>query len=384
MAVTVQVEVGERSYPICIGRDLLAALQTECAKRWPGGRCLLVTDRHVGKWYASAHETALREAGLIPAVLQVPARESSKSRKWLHAVYDAALAHGMGRRSFMVALGGGVVGDLTGYAAATFMRGIPFVQVPTSLLAMVDSSVGGKTGINLPQGKNLVGAFHQPAAVFADLETLATLPEREYRSGLAEVIKYGIIEDAWFFSTLENQAEALKQRDMETLARVVSRCCEIKSEVVRFDEKECGVRAVLNFGHTFGHALETCSGYGKLLHGEAISIGMVFAAHLSHEVAELSAEDVERIERLLICMGLPVKAPPLDWNELYAVMQKDKKNQRREPLFVLATRIGNVVHGVEASQAIMRRVWEAVLEHPVKQEDAQPELFPELKRRGDG
>ncbi|MDD2236838.1 MAG: 3-dehydroquinate synthase, partial [Kiritimatiellae bacterium] len=243
---------------------------------------------------------------------------------------------------------------------------------------------GCKTGINLPQGKNLIGAFHQPSAVFADLETLATLPEREYRSGLAEVIKYGIIEDAWFFTALENQAEALKQRDMETLARVVSRCCEIKSEVVRFDEKECGVRAILNFGHTFGHALETCSGYGKLLHGEAISIGMVYAAHLSHEVSDLSAQDLERIEWLLIRMGLPVKAPPLDWKELYAVMQKDKKNQRRDPLFVLAPRIGNVVHGVEVPQAIMRRTWNAILDQPENQEEAQAEPSAGRRRRADG
>ena len=362
MASTVRVDLGERSYSIRIGRDLGASFQEECRQRFPGARCLLVTDRHVGPLYAATFADALKASGLEPAVLQVPARESSKSRKWLSAVYDAALAHGMGRQSVMLALGGGVVGDLTGFAAATFMRGIPFVQVPTSLLAMVDSSVGGKTGINLPQGKNLVGAFHQPAAVFADLNVLSSLPEREYRSGLAEVIKYGVIEDAWFFNMLEAHADALQRRDPETLERVVSRCCEIKAEVVRFDEKECGVRAILNFGHTFGHALETCSGYGKLLHGEAIAVGMLFAAHLSHELADLSGGDLERIERLLVRMGLPVKAPPLQWDDLYAVMQKDKKNRRRDPLFVLATRIGNVVHGVEVPQALMQKAWKALSE----------------------
>ena len=357
MAAKVTVELGERSYPIHIGRNLVHQLCKEVVSRKIGSRCLLVSDRRVGKHYASAYNQALQEAGLQTAVLLVPARESSKSRRWLFSVYDAALEHDMGRSSFMIALGGGVVGDLTGFAAATYMRGIPFVQVPTSLLAMVDSSVGGKTGINLPQGKNLVGAFHQPSAVYADLDTLATLPEREYRSGMAEVIKYGVIEDAWFFNSLETNAEALKNREMDVLERVVSRCCEIKSEVVRFDEKECGVRAILNFGHTFGHALETCCGYGTLLHGEAVSIGMMYAARLSQEVAGLHREEAERIERLLLNMNLPVKAPALPWEDLCAVMQKDKKNQRRDPLFVLANRIGNCVHGIEVPLAVMRRVW---------------------------
>ena len=360
MTVKVNVSLGDRSYPIHIGRNLLNALSADCVSRKLGNRCLLVSDRHVGKLYAKAFEGSLTAAGFETATIQVPAKESSKSRKWLFSVYDAALEHSMGRSSFMIALGGGVVGDLTGFAAATYMRGIPFIQVPTSLLAMVDSSVGGKTGINLPQGKNLIGAFHQPVAVYADLDTLASLPEREYRSGLAEVVKYGVIEDAWFFDSLETNVDALKSREMEALERVVSRCCEIKAEVVRFDEKECGVRAILNFGHTFGHALETCCGYGTLLHGEAVSIGMMYAAHLSREVAGLRQDEVERIERLLRSMDLPVTAPPLEWDDLFAVMQKDKKNQRKNPLFVLANRIGNVVHGIEVPTAIMRKTWKMI------------------------
>lgn len=369
MAVNVNVELGERSYPIHIGRNLLNQLCTDCLKRKLGVRCLLVSDRHVGKRYAPDYARALKSAGLEPATLLVPAREASKSRKWLFSIYDAALEHAMGRSSFMIALGGGVVGDLTGFAAATYMRGISFIQVPTSLLAMVDSSVGGKTGINLPQGKNLIGAFHQPAAVYADLDVLTSLPEREYRSGMAEVIKYGVIEDAWFFNSLETNADALKRREMDVLERVVSRCCEIKAEVVRFDEKECGVRAILNFGHTFGHALETCCGYGTLLHGEAISIGMMYAARLSQEVAGLRQEEGDRIERLLRKMELPVTAPFVSWDDLYAVMQKDKKNQRKNPLFVLANRIGNVVHGIEVPTAVMRKVWKALVEEPIRQEE---------------
>jgi 3-dehydroquinate synthase len=259
------------------------------------------------------------------------------------------------RKSFIVALGGGVVGDLAGFVAATYLRGLPFVQVPTTLLAQVDSSVGGKVGLNLNAGKNLVGAFHQPRLVLCDLDTLASLPLRQYRAGLAEVIKYGIIYDAGLFRRLERDLPKLLRRDPRTLAAVVARCCQIKAEVVRQDETESGVRAILNFGHTLGHALEAISHYGKYLHGEAIAIGQVVAAKLSAQVLGLSPGEVERIERLFRRAGLPTQlnlnAP--DKRKLLPAMQLDKKVSGGEIKFVLPRRIGAVEFGCQVPAALL-------------------------------
>ena len=250
----------------------------------------------------------------------------------------------MERKSFIVALGGGVVGDLAGFVAATYLRGVPFVQVPTTLLAQVDSSVGGKVGINLKAGKNLVGAFHQPRLVLCDLSTLGSLPMREYRSGLAEVIKYGIIYDARLFALLERELPKLLRRDPRTLAAVVARCCEIKADVVRQDETESGLRAILNFGHTIGHALEAISHYGKYLHGEAIAIGQVVAAKLSAQVLGLLGSEVERIDRLFQRAGLPTQLnlSAADKRKVLLAMQLDKKVSAGQIKFVLARRIGAV------------------------------------------
>src|SRR5262245_31089173 len=284
----VNVELAERSYPILIGRGLLARLGRECRKLSLGERCAIITDGNVGPRYAKTAAQRLRKAGFEPVVVTVPPGETSKRWDVVQQCYDRLAAHRLERQSFVVALGGGVVGDLAGFVAATYLRGIVFVQVPTTLLAQVDSSVGGKVGINLKAGKNLVGAFHQPRLVLCDLDTLRTLPAREFRSGLGEVIKYGVICDAELFAKLEREMPKILKMVPAVLTEIVARCCEIKAEVVREDETESGLRAILNFGHTIGHAIENSVGYGRYLHGEAIAIGQVAATLLSAVLARLS------------------------------------------------------------------------------------------------
>jgi 3-dehydroquinate synthase len=275
----------------------------------------------------------------------VPAGETAKSLKTVQSCYDRLAANRLERKSFVVALGGGVVGDLAGFVAATYLRGVDFVQVPTTLLAQVDSSVGGKVGVNLKAGKNLVGAFHQPRLVLCDLDTLTTLPLREFRAGLAEVIKYGIIYDAALFIRLERNLPRLLKRESKTLIEVIARCCEIKSKVVGQDETESGLRAILNFGHTIGHALEAISGYGKYLHGEAIAIGQVAAAKISARQLGLKQGEVERIAALFQRAGLPINAKlnSRQRKNLLSAMRLDKKVSNGEVKFVLAKRIGKVV-----------------------------------------
>src|SRR5271166_6644527 len=304
---TVSVQLGRRSYAIKIAAGLLKQLGAECARLKLGARCAIITDTNVGKKFARPAYESLVRAGFEPTLVTLPSGETAKSLKAVQSCYDQLAANRLERKSFIVALGGGVVGDLAGFVAATYMRGIAFVQVPTTLLAQVDSSVGGKTGVNLRAGKNLVGAFYQPRLVLCDLDALKNLPQREYVSGLAEVIKYGIICDAVLFAQLERNLPKLLARDVSTLRDVVARCCEIKAHVVGQDENDSGLRAILNFGHTIGHAIENSSGYGKFLHGEAISIGQVAAAKLSHRILGLPAHDAERIENLFVQAGLPVE-----------------------------------------------------------------------------
>lgn len=343
----VPVALGNRSYDIKIGAGLLSRLGAECARLELGQRCAVITDSNVGRRFGKAALRSLSDVGFAPVLVTVPAGEKSKRLAMVERCYDQLAAHRLERKSFIVALGGGVVGDLAGFVAATYLRGIPFVQVPTSLLAQVDSSVGGKTGVNLKSGKNLVGAFYQPRLVLCDLETLATLPRREFVSGLAEVIKYGIIYDAELFARLESQLPRLLRREAAPLTAVIARCCAIKAEVVGQDETESGLRAILNFGHTLGHALENSSGYGKWLHGEAISLGQVAAARLSHRLLGLPAGDVERIRTLLKQAGLPVRATlgTAQRRKLLPAMQLDKKVSNGEIKFVLAKAIGQVVWG---------------------------------------
>ncbi|MBI3877665.1 MAG: 3-dehydroquinate synthase [Verrucomicrobia bacterium] len=343
----VKVPLGDRSYSIHIGNGLLARLGAHCEQLGLGQRCAVMMDRNVARHYGRAAWNALAKAGFEPALVTVPPGEKTKNLRTVAQSYDLLAAHRLERKSFIVALGGGVVGDLAGFVAATYLRGIALVQVPTTLLSQVDSSVGGKVGVNLKAGKNLVGAFHQPRLVLCDLDTLKTLPDREFRSGLAEIIKYGIIYDAALFRRLERDMPKLLKRDAATLTAIIARCCEIKAEVVGRDETESGLRAILNFGHTIGHALEATSGYGRLLHGEAISIGQVFAARLSAQLLKFPCEDVQRIRALFTAAGLPTRAKisPSTRAKLFATMKLDKKVTCGEIKFVLSERLGKARWG---------------------------------------
>ena len=344
----VSVQLGRRSYAIQIGAGLIEGLGRECARLKLGARCAIITDTNVGRRYAKATFNALAAKGFSPSLIVVPAGEKAKSLKTVQTCYDLLAAHRLERKSFIVALGGGVVGDLAGFVAATYLRGLAFVQVPTTLLAQVDSSVGGKVGVNLKAGKNLVGAFYQPRLVSCDLDALKTLPDREFRAGLAEVIKYGIIYDARLFAQIERDLPKLLKREPKMLSAVIARCCEIKAEVVARDETDGGMRAILNFGHTIGHAIENISGYGKFLHGEAIAIGQVAAARLSHEIVGLPQRDVERIQDLFRRAGLPlkIKLNLAQRQNLLKAMHLDKKVSGGEIQFVLAKRVGRVVWGL--------------------------------------
>ena len=352
---SVRVPLGNRSYTIKIGDGLLNRLGEECARLGLGNRCAIITDTNVGKQFAKLAFNALLKSGFDPALVIVPAGETAKSLRSVHTCYDQLAAHRLERKSFIVALGGGVVGDLAGFVAATYLRGIPFVQVPTTLLAHVDSSVGGKVGVNLKAGKNLVGAFHQPRLVLCDFDTLHTLPEREFRSGLAEVVKYGVIYDADLFRRIERDGGRLLAREARTLAAVIARCCEIKAAVVGKDETENGLRQILNFGHTIGHAIEAISGYGKYLHGEAIAIGQSLAARLSVSEAGLPRRDAIRIINLFAGLGLPnwIHLNRRQLARLFAAMRLDKKVSGGELKFVLARRIGKVAWGQRVSDAMI-------------------------------
>jgi 3-dehydroquinate synthase len=317
------VELGERRYPIRIGPGLLAA--GDWISQVRGRDVLVITDGNVAPLYLARVEAALQPEHRV-AHLVLPPGESEKTLARFGEAINALADLRASRDATVVALGGGVVGDLAGFAAACWMRGIAFVQLPTTLLAMVDSSVGGKTAVDLPQGKNLVGAFHQPSAVIADTDTLASLPLRELRAGLAEVVKYGAIRDVAFFDWIERNAARLLARDADALVEAVERSCRHKAEIVARDEHETGERALLNFGHTFGHALETASGYDELLHGEAVAIGMVMAARLSAALGHAPPEDAERLSHLLARLGLPIfPRSATDANQLLDLMRLDKK-----------------------------------------------------------
>ncbi|HWC58434.1 MAG TPA: 3-dehydroquinate synthase [Verrucomicrobiae bacterium] len=351
----VNVPLGARSYEIKIGPGLLSELGRHCARLKLGNRCAVISDRNVAPRFARVVQQSLKKAGFDSVLITVPAGETAKSLKVVEHCYDALAKHRLERKSFIVALGGGVVGDLAGFVAATYLRGIAFVQVPTTLLAQVDSSVGGKVGVNLKSGKNLVGAFHQPRLVLCDINTLKTLPLRELRAGLAEVIKYGIIYDAELFKRLERDLKKLLRREPKTLTDVIARCCEIKADVVGQDETESGLRAILNFGHTIGHAIENISGYGKYLHGEAISIGQVAAAKISGVVLDMTIQDAERIAKIFRTAGLPtqIRLTPVQLKKLLAAMRLDKKVSAGEIKFVLAKRIGEVIWNQKVSDELV-------------------------------
>ncbi|MEQ8857094.1 MAG: 3-dehydroquinate synthase [Pseudomonadales bacterium] len=354
-AQCVRVELGERSYPIHIGQGLLGHGEL-LREHIRGGQVAVVSNDVVAPLYLRALQDALGDGYTVDVFLMADG-ERYKTLESYGRLMDFLLEHRHNRSTTLIALGGGVVGDLTGFAAATFQRGVDFIQVPTTLLAQVDSSVGGKTAVNHPRGKNMIGAFHQPRCVLADTSVFATLPDREYRAGLAEVVKYGVIRDAEFFTWLESAAAALKRRDPDALAHAVRRSCEIKAAVVAADEREGGLRAILNFGHTFGHAIETLTGYDKLLHGEAVAVGMVMAADLSARQGMLIAPDARRVKALLAALDLPVTPPQLAAADMCSAMGMDKKVLDGRLRLVLAEALGRVV----VTEAIDQAALEATL-----------------------
>lgn len=339
---TLNVELASRSYPIYIGRHLLsrAELILPHLKR---KQVAIVTNTTVAPLYLDKLSETLAEAGVKVTPIILPDGEAYKNSETLNKIYDALLENHCERSTTLIALGGGVIGDLTGYAAATFLRGVPFIQIPTTLLSQVDSSVGGKTGINHPLGKNMIGAFYQPQAVLADIDTLQTLPPREFSAGLAEVVKYGLIRDADFFDWLETNIEKLMALDEAVLSYAIYRSCQNKAEVVARDEHENGERALLNLGHTFGHAIENAMGYGVWLHGEAVAAGTMMAADLSRRMGWLSHQEVERIHALLTKANLPLDAPQLGVEKYLALMQLDKKVADGKIRLILQQGIGKSV-----------------------------------------
>lgn len=355
---TLTVPLGSRSYPILIGQGLLG--EQALFERYVRARdVLVVSNTTVAPLYLDALQSGLQPRRVVATIL--PDGEVHKTLANLARILDVLVANRFGRDCAVLALGGGVVGDMAGFAAATYQRGVDFVQVPTTLMAQVDSSVGGKTGVNHPGGKNLIGAFHQPLAVLADTRTLATLPPRELRAGLAEVIKYGLICDAGFFSWLEGHIEELLAGEPVALAHVIRRSCEIKAGVVGRDEREQGDRALLNLGHTFGHAVESATGYREWLHGEAIGVGLVMAAAMSRECGLLGSEDQQRVTRLVVRAGLPARAPDVTPAAALEHMRIDKKVQAGRIRLVLLRAIGSAFVTADYDEAALHRTLESHL-----------------------
>jgi 3-dehydroquinate synthase len=362
-AVTVDVALGDRAYDIVIGRDVLASLGARVADLRPGVRTAIVTDRNVAKHWLEKAEASLAAAGIATARIIVDEGEGSKTYAGLERISEALIAARIERNDLVIALGGGVVGDLAGFAAAILRRGVDFVQVPTSLLAQVDSSVGGKTGINSPQGKNLLGAFHQPVLVIADTAVLDTLSPRQFRAGYAEVAKYGVLGDEAFFTWLEkNHADLFKGSAAREHA--VATSCRAKAAIVSRDEREAGERALLNLGHTFGHALEAATGFSdRLFHGEGVAIGMVLAAELSAELGMISSQDAARVQRHLADAGLPTHLQDIagfaqeglaDADALMTRMAQDKKVKRGRLTFILLEAVGRAVIAPDVEAALVR------------------------------
>lgn len=339
MMKTLEVDLGKRSYPIHIGTDLIeqADLFAPCEK---ATSIFIVSNTTVAPLYADRLTKTLEAFGKPIRTITLPDGETYKDWQNLQLIFDDLLKFGADRQTILIALGGGVIGDMTGFAAASFMRGIRFIQVPTTLLAQVDSSVGGKTGINHPLGKNMIGAFHQPVAVIADLNTLRTLPPRELSAGLAEVIKHGAIADTQFLDWIEANTDALLACDPNALGHAVQRSCEIKSAVVSADEREGGIRAILNFGHTFGHAIEAGMGYGEWLHGEAVGCGMVMGADLSQRLNQISKSELDRLTKIIQSVNLPITPPKLGATRYMELMQVDKKTEGRQIRYVLLEKMG--------------------------------------------
>jgi 3-dehydroquinate synthase len=358
VSLTVRVNLGPRGYDIVVAGDDFAAFLRE---RLTTKLALVVCDEHVTE-HADRAAAALTDAGVRAVTVILPPGEREKSLSMASYLYDVLAEAEADRKTAIVAVGGGVIGDLAGFVAATYARGLPLLMVPTSLLAMVDSSVGGKVGVNHPRAKNLIGAFHQPVGVWIDPAVLSTLPDREYRSGLAEVVKYGVILDPELFIFLENHLEEPLSRDPAALRHVIARSCRLKADVVEKDEREeTGLRVVLNYGHTFAHAFETVAGYGTLLHGEAVAIGMVCASRLAEARGLIEHATTERQRELLDEFGLPTKPPPCPVDELLAAMRKDKKALGGKMRFVLPRRLGTVDLFDDVPEAAVRQVLQSLV-----------------------
>ncbi|MBI5092046.1 MAG: 3-dehydroquinate synthase [Candidatus Hydrogenedentes bacterium] len=360
MISTVIVELGDRSYPIHIGRGAVDRLPETLASLRAKGAAAIVTDSNVAPLHSEPIRKLVEAAGLKPALCVMPAGEENKRLTQIDLLCGNFLEGGLDRSSIVIALGGGIVGDVAGFAAATFMRGIRFIQIPTTIVAQVDSSVGGKTAVNHALAKNIIGAFHQPSTVLSDLNYLSTLPLRELRAGLAEAIKHGIIEDEGLFEFMERNAPAILAKDLTALETPVRRSCEIKSAIVAEDEREEGRRANLNYGHTFGHGIEAVTGYKQFLHGEAIALGMIAAGALAEDLGLVDAAFVERQKRCLEAYGLPVAWNEIPVDETLALMKHDKKARAGTMKFIVVDRMGHAVQRTDITEAQARRALEAL------------------------
>lgn len=358
---TVEVRLSERTYPIEVGVGASQTIGSDLAQRLKGRQLLLATDSNLVSLYADTVRSRLEDAGFKVTLGVIPAGEASKTLCHASQLWDVLVEMKADRNAVVVALGGGVVGDLAGFVAATYARGIPFVQVPTSLLAMVDASVGGKVAVDHPYAKNMIGCFHQPTAVFCDLEFLNSLSLREYRCGLAEVVKHGVILDAELFGFIEGNLDAIRARQPDVVRHLVVRSCQIKGHVVENDERETtGLRAMLNYGHTFAHAFETATGYGRILHGEAVAMGMVCASRLAERLGRIDAELTERQIAVLEQLGLPVTLPDdLDRSQLIEIMRRDKKARAGLLRFILPSALGRVELVDEVNESLVQDVLNA-------------------------
>lgn len=356
----VRVDLGEKSYDIVIGYGIEQEIKEFVKQAGYSKKALLITDTHVGPLYGKRVQELLAEAGLEATMVQIPAGESSKNLTVANDVFTRAIELGLDRKSPIFALGGGVVGDLAGFVAATYMRGVPFIQLPTSLLAQVDSSVGGKVAVNHELGKNLIGAFYQPQAVFMELNCMKTLPQREIYTGLGEIIKYGIIYDADFFAFLEENKKQVLALEPEALVHIIARSCEIKAAVVSEDEKEAGLRRILNFGHTIGHAIEKETGYVRYNHGEAVATGMVGAAHISRQLGLIDAEAFDRVKNLVAAYNLPLQAGGVTVEAMYGDIFHDKKTVGGKVTWVLMEKIGQVICRNDVPADVVKKAMAAV------------------------
>lgn len=354
---TVRVDLGQRSYDILIAEGLLESAPAHLRSRGVGRRVILIANPAVFELYGERLQADLETDGFDAFHLLIPDGEQHKNLHTVENIYTFMIAQKADRQTTLLALGGGVTGDIVGFVAATFLRGVPYVQIPTTLLAQVDSSVGGKTGVNHRLGKNLIGAFYQPHLVLVDTRTLLSLPEREFRAGLVEAAKYGLISDRAFFEWLESNLDLVLNRDAAALEALIGRCCELKAEVTRLDEKESDLRRILNFGHTLGHALEAATDYRRYLHGEAVAYGTLAATHLSRVRSGLPAEEAERISRLLLRIVKPPSAADVAFDALAEAMQRDKKRRDDQTVFVLLTGIGRTTIQSGFDDQLLAEVW---------------------------